>query len=132
MWTTAHTGGLFFSERFTRCGETFCYLKIDGAEGLEGSAFEGKDEIEEALDALLGAAKLGCTIGGGSGLRYSYIDLALADLGPGIQAIRKVLRAAKIPKRTWIQFYDSDLGAEWVGIYDDTPPPPLPNFDQAS
>jgi hypothetical protein len=131
MWTAAHDGSLFFSERFTRCGETFCYLKIDGAEGLEGSAFEGRDEIEDALDALLGPAKLGCTIGGGTGIRYSYIDLALADLGPGIQAIRKVLRAAKIPKRTWIQFYDSDLAAEWVGIYDETPAPPLPNFDEA-
>jgi hypothetical protein len=27
------------SADFSKCGETFCYLKIDGIEGLEGSAF---------------------------------------------------------------------------------------------
>jgi hypothetical protein len=24
----------------------------------------------------------------------------------------------------WIQFFDSDLQGEWIGIWDDTPPPP--------
>jgi hypothetical protein len=58
-------------------------------------------------------------------LRYSYIDLALTDVNKGIQAITQRLRAGKIQKRAWIQFFDSDWAAEWVGVYDDTPPPPM-------
>jgi hypothetical protein len=129
-WTTAHSPDLFYSERFTRCGETFCYVKIDGSDGLDESQFADKGEIEDALDEVLVPARLGCQIGGGTGQRYSYIDLALIDLDRGIQAIRDRLRQGNVPKRTWIQFFDADLVAEWVGIYDDTPPPPMDSFDE--
>jgi hypothetical protein len=125
QWTAAHSGGVFSSERFSRCGETFCYVKFDGAEVLPEGGFADKAEIEEALDAALKPDKLGCHIGGGTGLRYSYVDLALTDVDRGIQAARKRLQAGKAPKRSWIQFFDSDLAAEWVGVYDDTPPPPM-------
>jgi hypothetical protein len=125
QWTAGHTGGLFSSERFSRCGETFCYVKLDGSEGLPEGGFADKAEIEDALDAVLKPAKLGCNFGGGTGLRYSYIDLALTDVDRGIQAVRQRLRAGKAPKRSWIQFFDSDLATEWVGVYDDTPPPPM-------
>jgi hypothetical protein len=38
MWLTAQEERrAFYSARFSRCGETFCYLKIDGVDGLEGS-----------------------------------------------------------------------------------------------
>jgi hypothetical protein len=125
QWTAAHTGGLFCSERFSGCGETFCYLKLDGSEGLNEESFGDKAEIEDALDAVLKPDKLGCNIGGGTGLRYSYIDLALTDVDKAIRAARQRLQAGKVPKRSWNQFCDSDLAAEWVGIYDDSPPPPL-------
>lgn len=125
MWEAAHSGNIFDSERFSRCDETFCYVKLDGSEGLDEEHFADKAEIEDALDAVLKPAKLGCTIGGGTGRRYSYIDLALTDVEQGIAAVRQRLRAGNVPKRSWIQFFDSDLAAEWVGIYDDTPPPPL-------
>lgn len=130
MWTAAHSSGLFFSERFSRCGETFCYLKLDGSDGLEESKFGGKDEIEEALDAVLVSQKLGCPIGGGTGRRYSYVDLALVDVDRGIEAVRKRMQEGNVPKRSWIQFFDVDLAAEWVGIYDDSPPPPMPDFEE--
>lgn len=125
MWEAAHSGNIFASERFSRCDETFCYVKVDGSEGLDDEQFADKADIEEALDAVLKPAQLGCTIGGGTGRRYSYIDLALTDVDKGIAAVRERLRAGNVPKRSWIQFFDSDLAAEWVGIYDDTPPPPL-------
>jgi hypothetical protein len=130
LWTAAHSDRLFSSERFSRCDEIFCYLKLDGAEGLDEAGFADKAEIEDALDAALKPGKLGCHIGGGTGLRYSYIDLALlnAGLGATIEMIRHRLRQGKVPKRSWIQFFDSDLAAEWVGIYDGSPPPPL-DFD---
>jgi hypothetical protein len=128
MWAAAHSGTSFYSERFSRCGETFCFLKIDGSEGLEGSEFSDKTEIEDALDTVLKSAGLGCYIGGGMGQRYAYIDLALCDLSAGIKAIRERMQSGRIPKRSWIQFYDADLAAEWVGIFADSPPPALP-FD---
>ena len=110
---------------FSRCGETFCYIKIDGSEGLDEEKFADKAQIEDALDEVLRPDRLGCQIGGGSGLRYSYIDLALADLERGIDVVRKRLQKGNVPRRSWIQFFDADLAAEWVGIYDDSPPPPI-------
>jgi hypothetical protein len=125
LWTAAHGGGLFCSERFSRCGETFCYVKLDGSQVLAEERVADKSKIEDALDAALKPSKLGCSIGGGTGLRYSYIDLALTDVDKGIERIRHALQAAQVPNRSWIQFFDTDLAAEWVGIYDDCPPPPL-------
>jgi hypothetical protein len=125
MWTAAHTGGVFTSKRFSRCGETFCYVKIDGAEGLGDDGFADKAEIEDALDAALRSNMLGCQIGGGMGLRYAYVDLALVDVAKGIEAVRRCLKSGKVPKRSWVQFFDSDWGGEWVGIYNDSPAPPM-------
>jgi hypothetical protein len=124
LWTAAHSGALFFSERFSRCRETFCYVKLDGSQVLGEEAFD-KSGVEDALDAVLKPDQLGCCFGGGTGLRYSYIDLALTEVDKGIQATRQGLQLAKVPKRSWILFFDSELAAEWVGAYDDSPPPPL-------
>jgi hypothetical protein len=128
QWTAAHSGGIFCSERFSRCGETFCYLKMDGSEGLPGGGVADKAEIEDALDAALAPKELGCHVGSGSGRRYAYIDLALTDLDRGIDVAKECLKEGRVPQRSWIQFHDSALAAEWVGIYEDTPPPPLPDF----
>ncbi len=126
MWIAAHGNDVFSSQRFSRCGETFCYLKLDGLEGLGDGEFADKAAIEDAVDAVLCPARLGCHVGGGTGKRYSYVDLALTDVDAGIQAIRRRLREGNIPRRSWIQFFDAELEAEWVGIYDDSQPPPLP------
>ena len=125
---SADAGGVFCSERFSNCGETFCYVKLDGSQGLNEESFADKSEIEDALDAVLKPARLGCHIGGGTGLRYSYIDLALTDPDRAIQVARERLQAGKVPKCSWIQFHDSDLAAEWIGVYEDSPPPPM-TFD---
>jgi hypothetical protein len=124
LWMAAHSGRPFCSQRFSRCGEVFAYVKLDGSEGLEGSRFADRTEIEDALNAALGKEALGGTIGGGTGVRYSYIDLALTDLRRGVEAVRSVLRDGRVPRRSWILFFDADLCGEWVGIYDATPPPP--------
>ena len=71
--------------------------------------------------------EVGCYVGGGTGLRYSYLDLALTDVARAV-VIMRVLREGNIPKRTWIQFFDTDLQTEWVGIWDDAPPPPMPDL----
>ncbi|MGA2068724.1 MAG: hypothetical protein ABSG86_27395 [Thermoguttaceae bacterium] len=125
MWRNAHSNQSFDSVRFSRHGETFCYLKIDGSNGLEDSRFADKGEIVDAVDAALRKAEAGCFVGRGTGLRYSYLDLALVDCDRGADVVRQVLREGNIPRRSWILFFDTDLQAEWIGIWDDTPPPPM-------
>jgi hypothetical protein len=115
----------FSSERFSRFGESFCYLKIDGTGGLDPAFYGDRGDIEDALDKILIAAKLGRTIGGGTGRRYSYIELALADVERAADLIRKLLRAGNIPRRTWLLFHEAEFRDEWIGIYDDTDPPPI-------
>jgi hypothetical protein len=125
LWRTAHSWAAFASERFSRHGEVFGYLKLDGRDGLDEEHFRDKAEIEDALDAVLIPSRLGCTIGGGTGRWYSYIDLALTDVERGAAAVRQRLRAGNVPKRSWILFFDDEWKDEWIGIYDDTPPPPI-------
>jgi hypothetical protein len=124
LWKAAHSGSLFFSQRFSRCKETFAYAKIDGRHFPRGSEAAGRGEIEDALDAELVGDKLGIHIGGGTGLKYSYVDLALRDLDRGVERARRVLRKLQVPERSWVLFFDADLSAEWVGVYPETPPPP--------
>ena len=75
---------------------------------------------------MLIPAGLGCQIGGGTGWRYSYVDLALTDVEKGIEAVRARLRAGNVPRRSWIQFFNAEWEQEWIGIYPDSPPPPMP------
>lgn len=125
FWTEAHGRGIFSSRRHTRFDETFCYLKIDGAEGLNEEKFPDRGAIEDAIDAKLRPAELGGTIGGGTGRRYSYVDLAVTEVEASLPILKQVLRAGDIPTRTWLLFFDDALTDEWVGIWDDTPPPPV-------
>ncbi|MBC7820974.1 MAG: hypothetical protein IAG10_29160 [Planctomycetaceae bacterium] len=127
MWMAAHCGRPFSSERFSRSGEVFVYVKIDRDDGLEGPQFSDRDEIETAINKALVSDSLGGVSGGGTGIRYSYSDLVLTDRDRGIAVVRKVLRNGGVPKRSWILFFDADLCGEWVGVYDDTPPPPTPD-----
>jgi hypothetical protein len=125
LWLTVRSGEPFYSETFSAHGETFCHVKIDGSGGLDEEHFADKGEIEDALDEPLRESRAGCFIGGGTGLRYSYIDLALLDTERGIDIVRDVLRAGNIHRRSWILFFDDTLSAEWIGIWPDTPPPPM-------
>ncbi|CAN5146937.1 hypothetical protein BH11PLA2_BH11PLA2_49660 [soil metagenome] len=114
----------FCSARYSRNKETFCYLKIDGAEGLDGSVYADRNDIQDALNDLLVKSKAGCCIGGGTGLRYAYIDLALLEFTKTSRAVCDLLRKGKVPQRSWLLFMDGDYCDEWLGVYNDTPPPP--------
>lgn len=123
-------GQPFASERFSKHGETFAFLKIDGSEGLPEGGFQDRGQIENAIDQVLLPTRLGCSIGGGTGTRYSYVDLALIDVDRALPALLEVLRRGKLPLRSWIQFFDSDLRWEWVGVWPDTPAPPLDSLPE--
>jgi hypothetical protein len=99
-------------------------LKIDGSEGLDEDGFLDRSSMEDALNEVLIPARAGCVIGGGTGAQYSYIDLALTDVESAIPLICSRLRAGKIPRRTWLLFFDGALAREWIGVYGDTPAPP--------
>ncbi|HVT45755.1 MAG TPA: hypothetical protein VMT00_15355 [Thermoanaerobaculia bacterium] len=125
MWLALRSNEPFFSDSFSRHGETFSYLKLDGSEGLDEEHFADKGEIEDAIDHALRAARAGCFIGGGTGLRYSYLDLALLDVDRAIDVVRNILQRGNIPKRSWLLFHDANLAAEWVGIWPDATEPPM-------
>ncbi len=131
MWRNAHNGNLFYSGRYSKVGEVFCYLKMDGTEGGEYAEFEDKSSLEKELDHALISEQLGCVVGSGSGLVYSYIDLAIMDLDKSVEIMKYLLRKAMVPNRSWIMFYDSELMTEWIGIWDDSPEPPIPEFELA-
>lgn len=114
----------FDSERFSKLGEVFCFLKIDGSEGLPDWGFADRGEIEEALDSALNPAGLGAVIGGGMGYRYTYVDIALTDVVRAVPIIREELLKGGVSTRSWLLFMDEDLADEWIGITPTTPPPP--------
>lgn len=113
----------FDSSDFARRGEIFCYLKLDGAEAA-GMRFPHRDAVEDAMEAALRRTDSGWLLGGASGLRYSYVDFAVTDLDRAVEALRETLRAGGVPQRTWILFLDAEREDDWIGIWDETPPPP--------
>ena len=130
FFKNTRSGTSFDSARYSRHGDIFCYLKTDGSVELDPTGFADKAEIEEALDAALVPDKLGINIGGGTGKRYSYVDLAITDLRRAIPALREAMQRGKLPRRSWILFWDDAYQQEWVGIWPDSPPPLLPPIDE--
>lgn len=114
----------FDSIRHSRHGERFCYLKIDGRAGLDGTPWDDRGDVAEAIDGVLRDPCLGTTLGGGTGKVYSYIELALTDVPRAWSAIRRVLQEGGLGERTWLLFHDTDDARLYRGLYDHTPPPP--------
>ena len=123
--TNAVSHAPFDSARYSKFAETFCYLKIDHGEKHSASLVDDRTQFEDAISAALRPAGLGAVVGGGTGRRYIYIELALCDVDRAWTETRLVLQDARLPTRTWLLFHDDDLRAEWRGLYDDTPEPPM-------
>lgn len=123
-WKATYTNRPFCSRRFSRHGEVFCYLKADGRESFDGESWADRNELETDLRVALTDVQAGAVWGGGTGLVYSYVDFALTDVPRGVEAILNVLRRGNIHRRTWILFHEADLVDEWIGVYENTPPPP--------
>ncbi len=116
------SGERFCSRRFSRNRELFCYLKIAQDAPAEERLAE-RELLEDALNRALVPGQLGCVVGAGIGSEHIYIDLALAQLDPAIRLIRRRLREHQAPMRSWLLFCDDEWQREWVGIWDETPPP---------
>jgi hypothetical protein len=125
VFETLHGGSAFYSDTHSRCGETFCYLKIDGAGESMSIRAKNRELVESAIDGALVPAELGCVVGGGTGLRYSYIDLALTDVAQAIDIIRHIAARFQFPQRSWLLFCDDELADEWVALTATAPAPPV-------
>jgi len=122
LWQACHGTSQFHSSHFSTL-ERFCYLKIDCAGFLPNWTADDREHLAGVIDDALRPLHLGGTTGGGTGLRYSYIDLALTDWHQAMQVIRPLLIANHLPERTWLQFYDSVWCNEWLGLKATSPPP---------
>ena len=116
----------FCSCRFSRQGETFCYLKIDASDGDLEERYKRKKIVEEAMDDELRENGVGAVVGSATGRKYIYLDLAVADVVKTLEAARRRLLALELlPVRSWLMFYDADHAGEYIGMRSATPRPPL-------
>jgi hypothetical protein len=122
-WQAAHSRSLFWSGRFSRCDETFAYLKIETGLPLP-QALQRRHAIEDAVQNALAASGYGALVGNGIGIVHVYIDLALTDVPRAIRLLRQEAARLDLPRHSWLLFEDADLQAEWAGLRDDTPAPP--------
>jgi hypothetical protein len=131
LFQAMHSGQPFSSACHSKLHEMFCYLKIDAAEVESSDRVAFRSGFEDALNPLLVEAGVGGCIGGGTGLRYAYIDLALTDIKGAAPIFRKTLSQQQTPLRSWLLFHDDDYLAEWIGIYGQTPEPPqVPRLEE--
>ncbi|MBX3475201.1 MAG: hypothetical protein KF754_12520 [Planctomycetes bacterium] len=119
-------GRVFASERFSRLGETHAYLKLDFQDVPRPKFIETRSRFEDAVLPALARKGLGGLWGTAGGVRYAYLLLALTDVPKAAGVIGEVLRGAKAPKRSWLQFCDARLASEWIGVYPNSPAPPMP------
>lgn len=124
MSACAQLGQKFDSRRYSRVGETFCFLKFDGDGRKIAARMEERKHVEKAVNDALVAEGLGVVVGTGTGKKYSYLDLALTDVQKAIPVIIGQMRQAQVATRSWLLFHDAHLADEWVAIHEDTPPPP--------
>ena len=118
------SGASFASTRFSRAGELFAYLKYESGERDARQALARRCLLEDALDAALVREKAGRVIGSGTGVVYSYVNLALANIERAVEVIRVVAQRLGLSPNTWLQFFDAPLTDSWVGLTSDTPAPP--------
>jgi hypothetical protein len=116
----------FCSCRFSRQGETFCYLKIDASDVDLEERYKRKKMIEEAMDSQLREDGIGAVVGTATGRKYLYFDLAVTDVVKTLEAARRRLLALEVlPPQSWLLFYDAELAGEYIGMRSASPRPPL-------
>jgi hypothetical protein len=116
----------FSSSRFSRQGETFCYLKIEASDVDLEQRYKRKKVIEEAMDAQLREDGVGAVVGTATGRKYLYFDLAVVDVVRTLEVARRRLLALEVlPPRSWLLFYDAELAGEYIGLRSSSPRPPL-------
>lgn len=119
----AMRGDSFYSCRFSRFSELFAYVAIPNAAIEQGRRAEWRQELEAEMDEAIAPSGLGAVIGGGTGLRLSYVYLALSQPEVAFPALRRALQSAGVHRDSCVLFPDADIACEWVGVYPKTRPP---------
>lgn len=124
MSACAQLGQSFDSRRYSKVGETFCFLKFDGDGRKIAARMEERKAVEKTVNGALVEAGLGCVVGTGTGKKYSYLDVALLQVEDATPLIVRQMQKAQVAQKSWLLFHDAHLAEEWIGIYSHTPPPP--------
>lgn len=83
-----------------------------------------REKLERDTDQRLHAVKAGAVIGAGAGLPDTlFIDVARPDVDEAIPNLRDICRQYRLSHNAVLRFYDADWMHEWVGMFEDTPPP---------
>jgi hypothetical protein len=112
----------FFSGRFASSDALFAYLKYEPAPQDTASRLAERAGLEAVILGALSPAQ-GVLLGLGLGVRYGYIDLAIADPDSVQARLLPELRRAGIGKRAWLLFCDTELELDYVPVYPDSPEP---------
>ena len=116
-------GGPFSSVRFSKHGERFAYLKIDAVGSTPAERHTLRVELEDALNRVLVPGRVGCVTGAGLGVRYVYLDLALANLEHGVRIACERVRGVRPDVAGWALFCETGWEEEWVAVGHHGPPP---------
>ena len=114
----------FDSGRFSRNGETFCSVVVQGFPDDPSACLEARRALSDALDAALRPRALGCPVGGASGVAFAYVELALVDVPASLDVIRAVSHQQDLSDTAWVLFHDDTHKLEWVGLTEWASPPP--------
>lgn len=117
------SGTPFASERFSRHGERFAFIRFATSGRSQDHNLDLRTALEEALDYALVPGRLGCVVGAGVGETHMYVFLALHSVDAALKLIVRQLQEHQAPKATWVRFCDDEWRLEWVGAYIDTPVP---------
>ena len=117
-------GSPFSSSRFSRRDELFSYLKVEGHGGDPRLSLSARRVLEDALDAALVSERAGRVVGSGLGIRYWYVDFALARVDRAVAVVSDVARRVGLPEKSWLLFCDSELDDAWAPIHPRAPVPP--------
>lgn len=117
------SGTPFASERFSRHGERFAFIRLATSGRTQDQNLDLRTALEEALDYALVPGRLGCVVGAGVGETHMYVFLALHSTDAALKLIVRQLQEHQVPKATWVRFCDDEWRLEWVGAYADTPVP---------
>jgi hypothetical protein len=117
-------GSPFASSRFSRHGELFAYLKVESGPSDPRLSLSARRVLEDALDAALVSERAGRVVGSGLGVRYTYVDFALADVDRALAVVTSIATKVGLPERCWMLFCDTLLEDEWAPVHPNAPAPP--------
>jgi hypothetical protein len=106
----------FSSQRFSRHGERFCYLKVRVDAANDEGRLHYRTELEDTLDRALVPGRLGCVVGNGLGHDHVYVDLALSNVDAAIAVLKSRLARAGVNDDAWLFFFDDEWSNEWVAL----------------